>query len=617
MLLRRVYTRSLNSRAFHDLRTYQDDPRWPGWQVIIGIETHAQIKSRRKLFSDTFTPEGDELPNTKVSPFDAAFPGTLPKVNPKCVDLAIRTALALRSKISMRSSFDRKHYFYSDQPLGYQITQQYSPIATHGVLELEMPRAAPIKVRIKQIQLEQDTAKSTFNPRLQKSYIDLNRAGAGLMEIVSEPDLRSPEEAGAYVRTLQSVLRAVGSSDGNMEQGSLRCDVNVSVNRKGEVPGTRCEIKNLNSVKYMMAAIVHEIKRQTQFLDTNPGATVPQETRGFNENTFETYRLRSKEDAPDYRYMPDPNLGVLVLSQARIDDIKTNLPSLPWDIRSRLVSKYPSLNAKEKSLNVLINVNSGKEIGFDGENSGGAVEYFEELCQTPVTGGSRPTVRDPVVLLNWLTHELLGQLASRKETFSDNPLSASQFGELVDLVQDGTITGTSGKHLLRHMLANPSSRRPREIATELQLVALTSTSSSQSTTSSDSSVISELEDLCRSAVSNLPCEVAALRAGNKNVLNKIVGYVMKKSRGRADATATRELVEKMVMQDGCKLTCDPVQMCIIEYVTGLGHLRDPCVPIGAVNEQRKKGLPPPLPSQTRLANTVMLAGAGTHIRNFH
>ncbi|KDR84118.1 hypothetical protein GALMADRAFT_111334 [Galerina marginata CBS 339.88] len=550
MFARRFYVHSLKNRSFHDRRAYQEDPRWPGWQVVVGIETHAQIKSRRKLFSESLTSSLDDPPNTNVSPFDAAFPGTLPRINPKCVDLAHRTALALKCRVSLRSSFDRKHYFYSDLPSGYQITQQYAPIATNGELQVEMPSSSPVVVRIKQIQLEQDTAKSTFNPRTLTSHIDLNRAGAGLMEIVSEPDIRSPEEAGAYVRTLQSVLRAMGSSDGNMEQGSLRCDVNVSVNRKGDGPGTRCEIKNLNSVRFMMAAIIHEIKRQSEFLIANPGTAVPQETLGFDENTFETFRLRSKEDAPDYRYMPDPNLGVLVLSQSRLDEIRTKLPPLPWEIRSRLLEKYPSLQGKPQSLEVLLNVDNGREVAFDGEDSGGAVDYFERLCQTTSGEGTK---RDPVVLLNWLTHELLGQLAARKDTFSNNALTTDQFGELVDLVQNRIITGTSGKFLLRHMLAKPSNRSPIEIVRELELIALTtsspSTSKSFDSSSSPVSPISELEALCNSAIASLPSEVAALRSGNKNVLNKIVGHVMKKSRGRADATAVRSLVEKLVLGD--------------------------------------------------------------------
>ncbi|KAF5322005.1 hypothetical protein D9619_000691 [Psilocybe cf. subviscida] len=515
----RLLRQKLVHRAFHDLRPYQEDSRWPGWQVIVGIETHAQLKSRRKLFSEGLIGNLEDAPNTHVASFDAAYPGTLPKINPKCVDLALRTAIALNCKISPRSSFDRKHYFYSDLPSGYQITQQYSPLASNGELWIGMSNSSRFSVRIKQIQLEQDTAKSTFNSHTFTSRIDLNRAGVGLMEIVSEPDIRSPEEAGAYVRTLQAVLRSMGSSDGNMEQGSMRCDVNVSVNRKGDPPGTRCELKNLNSVRFMMAAISHEVKRQSEYLLANPGKSVPQETRGFNEDTFETFRMRSKEDAPDYRYMPDSNLGILALSQA----------------------------TKGKSLDVLLNVDNGREIGFDGEGGSGAVEYFERLCQS-ADGGTQG--RNPGVVLNWLTHELLGQLSARKETFSDNSLSTTQFGELIDLVQNKSITGTSGKFLLKHLLAHPSSRSTKEVAADLQLLALASSPPSSSGSQTNlTSIGSELQLLCESAVAELPSEVAAVRAGNKNVLNKIVGHVMKKSRGRADATAARQLVEQLILGD--------------------------------------------------------------------
>ncbi|KAF8231413.1 glutamyl-tRNA amidotransferase [Tricholoma matsutake] len=558
-------------RPFHDVRTFQEDKRWPGWKVVIGIETHAQIKSRRKLFSESSTSDIGEPPNTHVSTFDAAFPGTLPKLNQKCVDLALRTALALQCDIQPRSSFDRKHYFYSDLPAGYQITQQYAPLALKGQLNINLQNAPSFLVRIKQIQLEQDTAKSTFIPRTRNSHIDLNRAGTGLMEIVSEPDIHSPEEAGAYVRTLQAVLRAVGASDGNMEQGSLRCDVNVSINRIGRLPGTRCEIKNLNSVRFMMAAVTHEIHRQRAILESAPDpdtATVPQETRGFDEHRFETYRLRTKENAPDYRYMPDPNLGVLILSPDRIRSIRETLPELPWDTRNRLQKRY---GLSDRDVEVLLSVDSGKEISFDGESveaDAGAIAYFDRLCAS--IAGNR---RDPKMVVNWMTHELLGQLAARKETFKNNTVSAEQMGELIDLVQDGIITGTSGKFLLRNMLTSPSPTSTKQIAARLQLTAFSlafspvpsspppptastsgtiSPSVSTPTSSSSTAVSSEtvLHSLCLDAMAALPDEVAAVKKGHKNVLNKIVGLVMRESRGRADARSARSLLEKLI--DGSK-----------------------------------------------------------------
>ncbi|KAF8732591.1 hypothetical protein AX14_004192 [Amanita brunnescens Koide BX004] len=298
----------------------------------------------------------------------------------------------------MKSSFDRKHYFYHDLPSGYQITQYYAPLAVNGRLNL-MYSASSFPVRIKQIQLEQDTAKSTLNPRNRTSHIDLNRAGAGLMEIVTEPDMRSPEEAGTYVRSLQAILRAIGSSDGNMEEGSLRCDVNISINRVGQPPGTRCEIKNLNSVRFMMAAIVYEIQRQRAILETasdSETASVLQETRGFDEHWFETYSLRSKEDAPDYRYMPDPNLGTLVISEERVNDINRNLPELPHEARQRLQQQY---GLSDRDIEVLLTIDSEREVLFDGEDTknqggpeAGAVAYFDNLCTQQ---------RDPKVVINW------------------------------------------------------------------------------------------------------------------------------------------------------------------------------------------------------------------------
>ncbi|KAF9462046.1 Glutamyl-tRNA-Gln amidotransferase B subunit [Collybia nuda] len=540
-------------RLFHDIRAYKADKRWPGWQVVIGIETHAQIKSRHKLFSDSLTSDLGEPPNRHVSLFDAAFPGTLPRLNQKSVDLALRTALALQCDIPSQSSFDRKHYFYSDLPAGYQITQQYAPLALNGRLTIDVPNIPSFAVRIKQVQLEQDTAKSTFDPRTRTASIDLNRAGTGLMEIVSEPDLRSPEEAGAYVRMLQAVLRAVGSSDGNMEQGSLRCDVNVSVNRIGRPPGTRCEIKNLNSVRFIMAAIIHEVTRQRAILDSASDLEtvgVPQETRGFDEHRFETYKLRSKEDAPDYRYMPDPNLGVLRLTQDRISQLRGTLPELPWDTRKRLRGNY---GLSERDVEVLLNVDSVREVKLDGEEvegNSGAVAYFDRLCNEQGTNGRS---RDPKVVVNWMTHELLGQLSARKQSFADNQISVQQMGELIDLVQSKVITGTSGKLLLRHMLANPSPLRTQQIAENLQLTALspffpssTGARSTSPTSLQDTKPSPELYGLCLDAINALPSEAAAVKNGNKNVLNKIVGRVMKESRGRADAKSVKALVEELL-----------------------------------------------------------------------
>ncbi|EGO02395.1 hypothetical protein SERLA73DRAFT_166824 [Serpula lacrymans var. lacrymans S7.3] len=508
-------------------QTINQDKRWPGWEVVVGIEVHAQLKSRQKLFSGhfftsyTWTSDPSEAPNTRVSSYDAAFPGTLPKLNTKCVQLAIRTALALNSDIQTRSTFDRKHYFYPDLPSGYQITQRYAPLAKGG--HLTLPKSN-IAVRINQIQLEQDTAKSTFDHRRRVSYINLNRAGTGLMEIVSEPDMRSPEEAGEYVRTLQAVLRSVGSSDGNMEQGSLRCDVNVSVNRTGNPPGTRCEIKNLNSIKFLMIAITSEVFRQTELLES--GGVVQQETRGFDEAKAETFKLRSKEDAPDYRYMPDPNVPPLLLTEDYIHTIRKSMPALPDATRARLLLQGLS----ERDVDVLMAIDSGREVGWDGELGGGAVAYFDSLANG----------REGRVVVNWMTHELLGQLTACNQTFAGNPVSVAQLGELIDMVQDGRITGTSGKTLLRHIITHRSSSSPSQLAAELGLNALDE--------GDDDSV---LRNLCRDAMNVMPEEVGVLRrGGSRGVLNKIVGRVMKASRGRADAVKVREMLEEILAKEG-------------------------------------------------------------------
>ncbi|TFK55405.1 Glutamyl-tRNA amidotransferase B subunit [Heliocybe sulcata] len=512
--LRRVLPRT---RLFSTIGEGGTDRRWPGWEVVVGLEVHAQIKSRSKLFSDSLTSDPSESHNTCVSPYDAAFPGTLPKLNSKCVDLTLRTAIALNSQIQRRSAFDRKHYFYADIPAGYQITQHYAPVAMGGHLDLETGRL----VRIKQIQIEQDTGKSTFDARRRVSMIDLNRAGTGLMEIVSEPDMRSPEEAGVYLRTLQSILRSVGSSDGNMEQGSLRCDVNVSVNRPGEPSGTRCEVKNLNSVKFMQVAIACEVFRQIELLEK--GEAVQQETRGFDEAGARTFSLRSKEDAPDYRYMPDPNLPLLLLDQSYVDRIRSTMPELPGETRARLLKQGLTV----RDVDVLTSVDAGREVGFDGQLGEGAVVYFDAVA----------IGRNPKIVVNWITQDLLGQLAARNLTFKENPISTQQLGDLVDIVQNGSITGTSAKTLLRHMLDQRSAALPSELAREMSLFALPADGDSGS---------SELEQWCRDAMAAVPAETAAAKKGHSGVINRLVGRVMKMSRGRANALKAKEVLQSML-----------------------------------------------------------------------
>lgn len=507
-----------------------------GWHVVLGIETHAQIKSRQKLFSSASTSLLTHPANTTFNAVDAAFPGTLPRLNPKCFLLALRASLALNCDIQRRSSFDRKHYFYSDLPSGYQITQHYAPIASNGYLTLP---TLGRKVRIKQIQMEQDTAKSILDPRTRTSLIDLNRAGTGLLEIVTEPDLQSPDEAAEYVRALQATLRAVGASDGNMDTGSMRCDVNVSIHRPGEPFGTRCEIKNLNSVKFMIAAINCEIVRQKALLMSS--CNVPQETRGFDHYRWETYKLRSKEDAPEYRYMPDPNLGILHVSEAQIRQVKDNLPALPDALRKRLVDTYEPFGVTQIDIDVLMGLDTGRDIGYDGEDNinldetiqqdtdVSAVTYFETVCTDKN--------RDPKNVINWILHSLHGQLSTLDKTFSSKHITHHQLGELIDLVASNSVTRPSGKLLLRHMLMDPSiipETSVRQLAIQLNLISMSSSSED------------DLQSVCMRAIEALPNEVAALRAGHHNVVNKIVGWVMKETRGRADAKTVRETVIDLV-----------------------------------------------------------------------
>ncbi|KAJ7579223.1 glutamyl-tRNA amidotransferase [Mycena floridula] len=497
-----------------------------GWQVVIGIETHAQIKSRQKLFSSS-------LSNGLFNAFDAAFPGTLPKLNPQCVNLALRAALALNCSIQRRSTFDRKHYFYADLPAGYQITQRYSPFASNGSLALTKLQKS---VRIQQIQLEQDTAKSTFHRQTNSSHIDLDRAGTGLLEIVTEPDIQSPEEAADYVRTLQAVLRATGVSDGNMEAGSLRCDVNVSINRPGESPGTRCEIKNLNSVRYMVGAIKHEISRQGEILNSSSSASVPQETRGFDPLRWETFKLRSKDDAPDYRYMPDANLGTLFITEDQIQHAREELPALPVETRNRLITVYGPEGVTANDVDILLGLVSEGDIGFDGEAQSdhiNVIDYFETLCK----GG-----RKPKVVINWIIHSLQGELSSLDQFVEYPPLEV--LGELIDLVEEEAVTRTSGRLLLRHILVNPSSRTTvRDLAEEMQLMSLSSDSKA-----SEASKQQDIHLICYKAIEALPSEVAAIRAGNRNVINKVIGWVIKETRGRADANLIRKFIEELVVK---------------------------------------------------------------------
>src|SRR5438477_976460 len=393
------------------------------WEVVIGLETHAQIIAKSKLFSGAATAFGAE-PNTQVSPIDAAFPGMLPGINRHCVEQAVKTGLGLDAEINRESVFARKNYFYPDLPGGYQISQYELPIVGRGKLALDMPDGSTSEVGITRLHLEQDAGKSLHDQHPTQTYVDLNRAGIGLMEIVSEPDLRSAEEAGIYVRKLRSILRYLGTCDGNMEEGSLRCDCNVSVRHPGDLLGTRCEIKNLNSVRFVMQAIEYEARRQVALIEA--GGTVGQATRLYDSGRGETRPMRSKENDYDYRYFPDPDLLPLVLEPEWLDRLRAELPELPDAKKSRFIAAY-GLSTEDAQVLVAERATA---------------EYFEKVADG----------RDPKAAANWVMGDLFGALNKKGLGIEQSPVAADQLGGLIDLIADGTISGRIAKDVFAEMV---------------------------------------------------------------------------------------------------------------------------------------------------------------------
>ncbi len=393
------------------------------WEIIIGLEVHAQVTSQAKLFSGASAAYGG-APNAHVSLVDAAMPGMLPVINKFCVEQAIRTGLGLNAEIHKKSRFDRKNYFYPDLPQGYQISQFKDPIVGEGHLDVELDDGRTETIRIERIHLEQDAGKSIHDLSPSETYVDLNRAGVALMEIVSRPDIRSGKEAAAYFNKLRAILRALGTCDGNMEEGSMRADVNVSVRKPGTEFGTRCEIKNVNSTRFMMQAIEYEARRQIEILES--GGSIDQETRLFDANTGETRTMRSKEDAHDYRYFPDPDLLPLVLEQSWIDQIKASLPELPDAKKRRFIESY-GLSAYD-----------ARVISSDSDTSA----YFETVAKG----------RDPKLAANWVTQELAAALNKKGLELRASPVKAEAMGELLDLMKDGTINGKIAKDVFAKML---------------------------------------------------------------------------------------------------------------------------------------------------------------------
>jgi aspartyl-tRNA(Asn)/glutamyl-tRNA(Gln) amidotransferase subunit B len=410
-----------------DIRSARKDQLISGatgdWEIVVGLEVHAQVTSDAKLFSGASTTYGAP-PNASVALVDAAMPGMLPVINRKCVEQAVRTGLGLNAQVNLWSRFDRKNYFYPDLPQGYQISQFKDPIVGEGEVEVEIDDGETIVVRIERIHLEQDAGKSIHDLSPTETFVDLNRAGVALMEIVSRPDIRSAKEAAAYLTKLRGILRALGTCDGNMDEGSLRADVNVSVRRQGQPFGTRCEIKNVNSMRFVAEAIEFEARRQIEILED--GGFIKQETRLFNSTTGETRSLRSKEDAPDYRYFPDPDLLPLTLDAAWVESIRASLPELPDAKKKRFVRDYGLTP-------------------YDAGVLAGDVEsalFFESVARG----------RDPKLSANWVTQELFGALNKRGLELAQSPVSAAHLGGLIDLIVDGTINGKIAKDVFAKML---------------------------------------------------------------------------------------------------------------------------------------------------------------------
>jgi aspartyl-tRNA(Asn)/glutamyl-tRNA(Gln) amidotransferase subunit B len=468
------------------------------WEVIVGLEVHAQVTSEAKLFSGASTAFGGD-PNSHVSFVDAAMPGMLPVINAECVRQAVRTGLGLKARINLNSVFDRKNYFYPDLPQGYQISQYKSPIVGEGEVVVDMPDGETIKVGVERLHLEQDAGKSLHDQHPTMSFVDLTRSGVALMEIVSKPDLRSADEAKAYVLKLRAILRYLGTCDGDMEKGNLRADVNVSVRRPGEPLGTRCEIKNVNSIRFIGQAIDCEARRQIDLLED--GGKIEQETRLFDPDKGETRPMRTKEEAHDYRYFPDPDLLPLALKQDDVDALARRLPELPDEKKARFV----------------------RDFGLSGYDAGVLVneretaEFFEALAQG----------RDAKAAANWVINELFGRLNKEGKDISTSPVAVQQLGAILDLIGEGTISGKIAKDVF-DIVWNEGGD-PKAIVEERGMKQVTD--------------LGALEKLVDDIIAQNPDKVEQLKA-KPTMIGWFVGQVMKSSGGKANPQAVNDLLKK-------------------------------------------------------------------------
>jgi aspartyl-tRNA(Asn)/glutamyl-tRNA(Gln) amidotransferase subunit B len=468
------------------------------WEVVIGLEVHAQVTSNAKLFSGASTAFGGE-PNSHVSLVDAAMPGMLPVINRHCIEQAVKTGLGLKAAINNRSVFDRKNYFYPDLPQGYQISQYKSPVVGEGKVTVDMADGSSIEVGIERLHLEQDAGKSIHDLHPTNSLVDLNRSGVALMEIVSKPDMRSADEARAYLTKLRTILRYLGTCDGDMEKGSLRADVNVSVRKPGAALGTRCEIKNVNSIRFVGQAIEHEARRQIDIIED--GGKIEQETRLFDPHKGETRSMRNKEEAHDYRYFPDPDLLPLEFDEAFVAKLKAGLPELPDEKKARFVKNY---GLSPYDAGVLI-----------GERD--TANFFEDVAKG----------RDAKAAANFVINEFFGRLNKEGKDISTSPISAKQLASIVDLIGDGTISGKIAKDLFEIVWNEGGD--PRAIVEKRGMKQVTDTGA--------------IEKAVDGVIAKNPDKVEQVKA-KPNLLGWFVGQVMKETGGKANPEAVNELLKK-------------------------------------------------------------------------
>ncbi len=476
------------------------------WEMVIGMEVHAQVTSNAKLFSGASTEFGGE-PNAQVSLVDAAMPGMLPVINGECVAQAIRTGLGLNAKINLRSVFDRKNYFYPDLPQGYQISQFTQPIVGEGEVALDMEDGEEVRVGIERLHLEQDAGKSLHDQDPNSSYVDLNRSGVALMEIVSKPDIRSSAQAQAYVSKLRSILRYLGTCDGNMEEGSLRADVNVSVRRPGEELGTRCEIKNVNSIRFIGQAIEYEARRQIEIIED--GGEIVQETRLFDPRTGETRSMRTKEEAHDYRYFPDPDLLPLEFTQGYVDELAAHLPELPDQKKARFMKEW---NLQHYDAEVLV---AEKE----------RADYFEDMVRLGA---------DPGAAVNWVLNQHLGRINKEGIDFASAPVSAEANTAILKMTADGTISGKIAKDL--YDLVWETGGDPEKLVEEKGLKQVTDTG--------------EIEKVVDEVIAANPKQVEQVKS-KPQTLGWFVGQVMQKTGGKANPQMVNQMLrEKLDVGEG-------------------------------------------------------------------